>query len=133
MNMNVLKKMDERGSAGIKAVIAFLILGAFAYAGTQLVPLYWDHWNIQDEIETKVKFAFVNYDKEKVQQALTNEIDKLLNDVGAQYEKKNVRVKVNQSTKEITVEVWYSRTHNMPVYPPNPKQFYIKYEHKPVF
>ena len=131
--MNIFKKMDERGSARIKAVIAFVILGAFVYAGIQLVPLYWDHWNVQDEIETKVKFAYVNYNMDKVQEALTTEIYRLLNDIGAQYEKKDVRVKADASTKRITVEVWYSRTHNMPVYPPNPLPFYIKYEHIPVF
>lgn len=133
MKMNVLKKMDERGAAGIKAIIAFAIVGVFIYAGIQLIPLYWGHWNVEDEIETKVKFAYVNYDREKVQEALTTEIARLLDDIGAQYEKKNIRVKANPNTKEITVEVWYSQTHNMPVYPPNPLPFYIKYEHTPMF
>lgn len=123
---------NERGAAGIKAIIALIILGALAYIGIQLIPLYWDHWNFEDDVKSKVQFAYVNYDKNKVQEALTATIYSLLDEMGAQYEKKNVRVKVDQNTKKITVEIWYSRTHNLPIYPPNPKSFYIKEENTPI-
>ena len=123
---------NERGAAGIKAIIALIILGALAYIGIQLIPLYWDHWNFEDEVASEVQFAYVKHDKNKVQENLTATICSLLDAMGAQYEKKNVRVKVDQSTKKITVEVWYSRTHNLPVYPPSPKPFYIKVENTPI-
>lgn len=122
---------NEQGSAGVKAIIALAILGAFAYAGIQLIPLYWDHWNFEDDVTTKVQFAFVNYEREKVQEALTASVYGMLDAMGAQYEKKNVRIKIDNNRK-ITVEVWYSRTHNLPFYPPNPKPFYIKVENTPI-
>ncbi|GAK56334.1 hypothetical protein U27_03296 [Candidatus Vecturithrix granuli] len=132
MNTKSLNTRDERGAVGIKAIIALVIVGVFVYAGIQLIPLYWDHWNFEDEVTTNVQFAYVNYDREKVQEALTAAIYGMLDKIGAQYEKKNVRVKVDNNTKKITVEVWYSRTHNFPVFPPNPKPFYIKVENTPI-
>lgn len=132
MNIKSLNMRNERGAAGIKAIIAFVIVGVCIYAGIQLTPLYWDHWNFEDDVTTKVQFAYVNYDRDKVQEALTTTIYGMLDQMGAQYEKKNVRVQVDSSTRKITVEVWYSRTHNFPIFPPSPKPFYIKVENTPI-
>ena len=130
MKNTVSKVMNERGSAGMKALIALVILVVIVYAGFQLVPIYWDHWNFQDHLETRVQFAFVNYpnnpDKE-----LADEIYRLLDDMGAQYQKKDVKVTVDPSKKKIIVEVWYWRSHNLPLYP-NPKAFYLKIENTPI-
>jgi len=117
--------MNERGSAGIKAVIAFIILGAIIYVGLQLVPVLWDHWNLEDDIMTKMKFAFINY-RGDVKKQLTNDIYGLLDDIGAQYKKENVRITVDEQNKKILVKVWYSREHKVPYYPPNPWQFYLE-------
>jgi len=132
MNTKSLNTRDERGAAGIKAIIALVIVGVCVYAGIQFIPLYWDHWNFEDDVTTKVQFAYVNYDRAKVQEALTQDISKMLDAMGAQYEKKNVRVQVDNNTRKITVEVWYSRTHNFPVFPPSPKPIYIKVENTPI-
>ncbi|MDY0094687.1 MAG: hypothetical protein RBT80_18490 [Candidatus Vecturithrix sp.] len=132
MKRKCLNRLDEQGFAGIKAIIALVIVGICVYAGLQLIPIYWDHWNFKDEVTTKVQFAYVNHEREKVQEALAATIYSMLDKMGAQYEKKNVRVKVENSTRKITVEVWYSLPHNFPFYPPNPKPFYIKIENTPI-
>ncbi len=48
--------------------------------------------------------------------------------MGAQYEEEHIRVDVKDD-RTIHVEVWYSRPHHLPLYQ-NPKQFYIKVEHR---
>ncbi len=121
---------NDRGAAGIKAVIAFAIVGAAIFAAVQLVPIYWDHWDFEDSVNTEVQFAFVKYKGSDIQGLLESEFTRLLTKMGAEYEKKNIKVKVDK--KKIHVEIWYSRSHSLPFYPPNPKQFYINIENAPL-
>jgi hypothetical protein len=120
---------NERGAAGIKAVVAIAILVAVIYAGFQLIPVYWAHWNFEDKVKQKVLYAFNNYTD--VEKELYNEITRMLDRMGVTYDKKNVRVKIDKQTKKIQVEVWYSRTVNLPFFP-NPKQFYVKVANVPL-
>ncbi len=123
---------NERGGAGASATVAIAVLAAFVFVVVQLAPIYWDHYNLEDEIKTKIQFAFVNYSSDEIKKNLTTEIEKSLDAIGADYKKKDIRVSVNNKRKKITVEVWYSRPHKVPFYPPNPKQFYIKLENTPI-
>jgi hypothetical protein len=130
MKMSMTVGLNERGGAGSKAIIALVILGAFIYAAFQLVPIYWGHWNFKDSVDTKVQFAFVNY-PQKTKENLERDVYRLLDDMNAQYDKENVKVDVDGKKKKVVIEVWYSRSHNLPFYP-NPKQFYIKSENTPL-
>jgi hypothetical protein len=125
MKENVSMLRNEHGSAGLKAIVAFAILGAFIYVAVQLFPILWDHWDLEDSIETKVKFAFINHPN-KVKEHLTSEITRLLKDIDAQYKKENLRIDVDEKQKRIVVKIWYSREHKVPYYPPNPWPFYIE-------
>ena len=120
------KSTKERGTAGFKALIALLILAAIVYTGIQLVPIYWDHWNFEDEVKTELRFLFVNV-QAKREEYLNNFVIGKLKEMGAEYKKENVRVKVDDSKKKAKVEIWYTRTHKLPFFP-NPKQFYINLE-----
>ena len=126
MKQNISYVTNERGAAGPKAVIALLILAAVIYTGIQLVPIYWDHWSFEDDVKTKVQFAFVNY-RDKRERRLTDDVIGMLDEMGADYEKKNVKIEVDEGAKKIKVEIWYTRSHKLPFYP-NPKQFYINLE-----
>ncbi len=124
------KTRSSQGRAGLQAIIALLILAAVVYTGIQLVPLYWAHWNFKDKVEEKVKFTFVNYSSNH-EKKLRSEIISLLKDMGAEYEDKNVKVDVDPRQKKVKVEVWYSKSHNLPFYQ-NPKQFYVTAESNPL-
>ena len=123
--------MNERGSAGTSATIAIVLFAACVYVLFQLVPIFWDHWSLEDEIKTKIQFAFVNYPRDR-EKTLKAEIKKDLDDIGANYTEKDLKVDVDEKRKKIKVEVWYTRSHKVPFYPPNPKQFYIKLENTPI-
>jgi len=123
--------MNQRGGAGVSAVIAIAILGACVFVGWELVPIFWEHWNLEDDVKTKMQFAFVNY-RGDVKESLTKDIKDALNEMGAQFKEKDLKIKVDERSKKIRIEIWYSRTHKVPFYPPNPKQFYVKVENSPI-
>ena len=118
---------NERGAAGPKVIIAVAIIAAVIYAGIQLIPIYWDHWNFEDELKTQVRFLFVNV-TQKRKEHLEGFAERKLKEMGAQYdEKKGIKVDVENSKKKATVDIWYSRRHKLPLYT-NPIQFYIHVE-----
>jgi hypothetical protein len=123
---------NERGAAGLKAIIAIVILIAVIYTGIQVIPVYLANYNFEDKVKGEITLAFVNYPQD-TQKKLEGAIMGMLNDMGATYDKKNVRVKVggDPTGKKIVIEVWYSRTISLPFFP-NPKQFYVKVENKPI-
>jgi hypothetical protein len=114
---------NEQGSAKILTVSILLILAVVVYAGVQLFPLYWDHWNFEEAVRTTMIATLVPPYKDvdsKVKQAIMT----LLDNMGAQYEKEYVKVEVSSNHKTIHVQVWYARSHHLPLYP-NPKRFYL--------
>lgn len=114
-------KNQERGSASILIIVIVLVLLIGGYAGWQLFPLYWDHWNFEDTVRSIMSAPTGN----DVEASVKQQIMQLLDKMGAQYQENHVRVVVNTEQKSIEVEVWYARPHHLPLYP-NPKQFYLK-------
>lgn len=131
MERNISSITNERGAAGPKIIVAVAIIAAVVYAGIQLVPIYWDHWNLEDEIKTQVRFLFVNVNRKR-EEYLEGFTEGKLKEIGAEYDKeKGVRIKLDNSKKKVKIEVWYSRRHKLPLYK-NPIQFYIKVENTPI-
>lgn len=110
----------------IKTVIAFVIVGICIYIGVQLLPIYMDHWNFEDEVKEKVRHAFTTWNRD-VDRKLKRVIIEMLRQMGAEFKEKDVSVNIKKGTKKIIVEVWYSRSHNLPVLQ-NPKMFYLHHE-----
>ncbi len=108
----------------IKAIIAFVVVGICIYGAVQLVPIYMDHWNFEDDIKEKVQFAFTTWGRD-IEKKLKASLIKSLDQMGAEYDKKEI--KITQRAKKITVDLWYSRSHNLPVLQ-NPKLFHIHVE-----
>lgn len=125
-NMHVSRR-NEQGSAKIITVIILLILAVLIYVGVQLFPLYWDHGDFEETVRTTMISALVPPYRD-VDANVKQTIMSLLDEMGAQYEKEHVKVEVSSDNKTIRVEVWYSRSHRLPLYP-NPKQFYINVDH----
>lgn len=126
MKRPVLSKRNECGRISPKAIITLAILGALVYAAIHLLPMHWDHYNLRESAKEKVKFAFVHHPI-YTQETLENQIFDLLNAIDAQYEEGDVNVEVDKLNKEIYVDIWYSRPHELPLYQ-NPKEFHIELE-----
>lgn len=116
-------RQDERGRSGFKTMIALAILVAAIYSGFQLFMVYDENWTLEEHISSLVRFAFVNMSGDREQQ-ITNQITDMLDEMHAQYEKKNINVLVDGVKKEITVDVQYAQTVPLPFFP-NPKQFHL--------
>ena len=121
---------NEQGSARIITVSIILILAVLVYVGVQLFPLYWDHWDFEETVRTTMISALVPPYKD-VESKVKQKIMTLLDEMGAQYEKEHIKVEVSSNNKNIHVEVWYSRSHHLPLYS-NPKRFYINHDHTPI-
>ncbi len=113
----------------IKSAIAFVILGIVVYAGIQILPLYMDYWDIEDQLKEKVQFAF-STGRRDVEKSLEKEINVLLKDMGAIYQQKDIQVK-RENRRKLIVDVWYARSHSLPVLQ-NPKQFHVHVENQVV-
>jgi hypothetical protein len=118
---------NEHGAAKSMTVILLLILAVLAYVGVQLFPLYWDHWNFEEAVQAEMISALVPPYKD-VDSQVKQVIMRSLDDMGAQYEQEHVKVEVGAKNTSIHVEVWYSRSHHLPLYS-NPKQFYSNLDH----
>jgi len=115
---------NEHGTGGLQTIIALAVLAAAVYAALQIFTVYDKHWTFEEHVKTLVRLAFVNLHGDRKQQIFDQIID-MLDDMGAQYDKKDIRVNVDKKEKKITVEVWYSQTVKLPFFP-NPKQFHMK-------
>jgi hypothetical protein len=115
---------NECGRAFIKTILVLMIIGALIYSGFQLVPIYWDHYNLRESIKGRLEFAFVNYPR-NTQRSIEHEIINLLNSTDADYARDDVKVQVDKSEKIIRVDIWYSRSHALPLYQ-NPIEFHIE-------
>jgi len=123
VNKSLFLGSNECGTAWIKAILALTILGGFVYIGIQLVPIYWDHYSLHESIRGKLEFAFVNHPR-NTRTGIEHEIIKLLDSTDADYSREDVRVEVDRSEKTIHVDIWYTRSHELPFYQ-NPVEFYI--------
>jgi hypothetical protein len=127
MKRAVLSARDESGRLGLKALVTLAILVGLIYSAFQLVPIYWDHYNLRESAKEKASFALVRHPLQP-RESLEREIFTLLESVGAQYEEEDIVVEVDQLNKEIFVSVRYSRHHELPFYQ-NPKEFYFEVQH----
>ncbi len=127
MKFICISRKNEQGSANVIVIILGLILAILIYVGIQLFPLYWDHWNFEDSVRTTMMSALVP-PYTNVAPQIRQTITTLLDNMRAQYEKEHIKVEVTSDNRKIHVEVWYSRSHHLPVYS-NPKRFYITADH----
>lgn len=126
MQNTLSSRTHERGSAPIKAIIAFAVLFAVIYVAIVMIPIYIARYDLEDKVKEDILFANQRFGQD-IPKGLTEKVYGYLNDMEAYYEKKNVSVKHNKSTKKVTVEIWYEKPHKLPFFP---KQFYVQVEGK---
>jgi hypothetical protein len=112
--MQSLRKsvVNNRGGAGLSAVIALAIVGACVFVGAQLIPIYWGHWNLEDDLKTLVQFASVNYSGQDIKTVVLRETKKALDELGAVYKDKDVKIQANKT--KIVIDLVYTRPHKVP-------------------
>ena len=108
-------------------IVLLVVLAIGAYAGLQLFPLYWDHWNFEETAQSQMVATLASA-RDNIEATVKQQIVQLLDNMGAQYQPEHVRATLSSDQKSMQVEVWYARPHHLPLYP-NPKQFYVKLEH----
>jgi hypothetical protein len=122
------KRKPDQGAANVLLIILLVVLAIGAYAGIQLFPLYWDHWNFEKTAETQMVATLASA-RENLEATVKQQIVQLLDAMGAQYQPEHVRTTLSSDQKSMQAEVWYARPHHLPLYP-NPKRFYLKLEHE---
>ena len=120
-------RKHEHGSAKVVVIIVLVVLAIGAYAGIQLFPLYWDHWNFEKTADSQTVATLASA-RQNIEATVKQQLVQLLDAMGAQYQPEHVRATLSSDQKSMRVEVWYARSHRLPFYP-NPKQFYVKLEH----
>lgn len=121
---------NERGDGMITIIVILAIVGAMIFVGIQLIPIFWDHANLRDDILTVLRFAFVNY-PQNTKERVTEDVKKLLTKSKAEYKDKDLKIEMKQEEKYLKVQIWYSRTHKVPFFQ-NPKQFYLEVDNREV-
>ena len=102
----------ERGAAGLKAIIAVAILGAAIYVGVTMIPIYADHYGLEDKIKEDILFASQRFRREEnIEEGIKKAIYGYLDYMGVDYEKKDVVVKHDSGGRAISVQLWYIRQH----------------------
>lgn len=115
-------RADERGAAGINAIIAVIILAIAIYVGVTMIPIYAAYYNLKDKINEDILFASQRF-RGDLQKEMEKQVITYLNEMkGVTYDKKNIRVEVYSPTKTISVQFWYTREHKIPGFP---KQFTV--------
>ena len=116
MKRSYLTRTRERGAGRLKAIIAVAILGVAIYVGVSMIPIYADHYGLEDDIKEDILFASQRFRKD-IEKEFSETIYSYLDEMGAEYDKKNVRVKHDPGRSSISVEVWYTRQHKIPFFP----------------
>ena len=116
----------ERGAAGIKAIVAVIVLGIAIYVAITMVPIYVNHFKLEDNIKEDILFAGQRFSGD-MQKQFTERVISYLDAMGVDYEKKNVHVTIKKDAKLIRVELWYDRRHKIPGFP---TQFSLYVEEK---
>ncbi len=119
-------KTREHGAAGIKAIVALIILGIAIFVGVTMIPIYSAHYKLEDNIKEDILFAQQRFSGD-LEKAFTAQVVSYLDEMGVTYDKKNVRVSINSGARAIKVELWYERPHKIPGFP---TQFQLSVEGK---
>lgn len=77
----------------------------------------------EESVTTNIRFAFVNYPRH-TKENLTKVIINLLDRINAEYERRNIKLQVDERTREIHVDILYSISQ---------EQYRLRYEHIPLF
>jgi hypothetical protein len=105
------------------AVIAITVLCGGIYAGFPVFRAYNAYWIFKEDVEELVSFAVENVQSDQKQQ-IVRQIGEMLDSMNVRYDQEDVDVTVDKGIEKVTVDVWYTQTINVPLFP-NPKHFHV--------
>ncbi len=100
-----------RGGGTTGCLFSLLLIGAFAYAAYQLVPIYWHNQGFKDDVDGLVRRVSVRQINEE---KLITEILDFAGRHEIPLKKDNIRI--TKLSDRIRVEVQYDREFKSPVY-----------------
>jgi hypothetical protein len=117
----------ERGAAPVVAIIVVLIITIVIFVGFQIGMLQLAYMNVREKTKAAMMYALVP-PYEDVDSKVRDKAVELLNEIGAEYKEEHIKIEISDDNKRMHVEIWYSKSHSLPLYQ-NPKQFYITLDH----
>jgi hypothetical protein len=117
----------ERGASPVVMIIVVLVIAIVIFAGAQIGMLQLAYMNVKEKTKAEMMYALVP-PFEDVDTKVRNKIVELLNEIKAEYKEEHIKIEVSDNNTRMHVEIWYSKSHNLPLYQ-NPKQFYITLDH----
>jgi len=116
-----LARGRERGGSKLNLVFTLFILGAMAFAGIKIVPIYLANYQLQDSVESESRFALTGYPKRSVED-IRSDILKKAQELGIPAKPEDIHVEVSNGSVDIGLD--YSVLIDLSVYQWN-KQFHV--------
>jgi hypothetical protein len=123
MQSTHLAHVHKHGKSRLWTIIAIILLCGGLYAGFPVFKVYNAYWIFKENVEELVSFAVENVKSEQ-QQQITGQINEMLDSMNVQYDQEDVDVAVDSGIEKVTVDVWYTQTINVPLFP-SPKRFHV--------
>jgi hypothetical protein len=114
-------RCGERGGSKLNLVFTLLILGAMAFAGAKIAPIYLANYQLQDSIESESRFALTGYPKKSVED-IRDDIFRKTQELGIPARREDIRVEVSNGAVDIGLD--YSVLIDLSVYQWD-KQFHV--------
>ena len=93
----------ERGGAKLNLVITLAILGAMAFAGIKIVPVYFANYQMQDSMNSESRFALTGYPK-KGPSDVQDDIFKKAQDLGIPAKRDDIVVQMENGSVSIAMD-----------------------------
>ena len=104
---------QERGGSKLNFLITVAILGAMAYIGVKIIPVYVANYEFQDAIEAESRFALTGYPKKSVED-VRQDVFKKAQDLGLPITADAIRIDMTTGTVAIALD--YSVPIDLSVY-----------------
>jgi len=108
-----LARGRERGGSKLNLVFTLFILGAMAFAGIKIVPIYLANYQLQDSVVSESRFALTGYPKKSVED-IKDDVFKKAQDLGIPAKREDIRVEVSNGAVDIGLD--YSVLIDLAVY-----------------
>jgi hypothetical protein len=107
------RRHPQRGGAKLNLIITLVILGAMAFAGVKVVPVYVANYEFQDALNSESRFALTGYPKKNVED-VRDDIFKKAQDLGIPCKREDIQVSMENGYVSISLD--YSVPIDLAVY-----------------
>lgn len=104
---------SEKGGAKLNLIVTLIILGAMAFYGVKVVPVYFANYQFQDAINSESRFALTGYPKKNASD-VQDDIFKKAQDLGISAKRDDIVVQMENGSVSIALD--YSVPIDLVVY-----------------